>query len=704
MGIGPNPEETANAAEHLEILKSMSSTYESLLSVARQVGDVETANKLTSALQASEEKKIEDSINAQIDGLEKYQKMGDKQKKLLKDEAKAYAKKVTDQKKLNDFAKKALETERRKLGLLKEELKTERKITEEAKRQAKEEKQQKDLAAANIAAGHIRKVGQVAGQMENITGASARSGIGAAGSGVGAGIGMVVGGPAGAAIGSAIGDVISGIFMALFGMVDKYRVEGAKLAKAMSGSGQLVEGAQGIESFKDSMVNLRASAERVGGMSIDMLNDKMQELASAGISMSGSFEETVDKTRALNNMANNLGTTVGQLGTTLVGLRRSVSGANDEQKTSEKIALTAREMVRNDIMQQGEWVQTLSATADEFSELNVSFEDTSEFLRDLTLNIDELGTNAKVTREITNQLTKSFKATGDEWKSFIGMKSGFGGGFLGGLFGAQQRGPGGDLLTRKVDPRVWLEQVQNTIQSQTAGFADPRAKMYMAETLGKQMGLDPKATQALLKGVTGNAADQANALEEMAAAAEEAEEKSRDWAERLADLLQKWVYEPLNEIRNFLKIFTGGGTTAEKAGAAKKALDSRAGTGVAAAATVMAPVAAPLIWAAKYGAGKVLEAVSGGSGAGTAGKAAGTAGMGLPDTGLVLAHRGEEILDPIKGQNYRKGKSAGAGGINLNVTVNAGGSNKVMLDKAFDQAKQETYRQLKKNNTYAWGM
>ena len=76
-------------------------------------------------------------------------------------------------------------------------------------------------------------------------------------------------------------------------------------------------------------------------------------------------------------------------------------------------------------------------------------------------------------------------------------------------------------------------------------------------------------------------------------------------------------------------------------------------------------------------------------------------GGGVPETGLIMAHMGEEVLDPMEAQNYRKGKSGG--GINLNLTVNAGGSNKAMLDKAFDQAKQETYRQLKKSNQYAWG-
>ncbi len=361
------------------------------------------------------------------------------------------------------------------------------------------------------------------------------------------------------------------------------------------------------------------------------------------------------------------GQTLGSISSIMVTLRRNTKNFGDVGEEALKVAQDAQTVARQDIMSTTEYTHSLQGLATELADLNIDTNKLSSNFKSLLVNISKLGVSSEMTKRLTGELTKSFHATGDEWKAFIGSMSGAGGGFVGGLFKTQQRGAGGDLLTRQVDQTKYLKEVVSSIKDMTAGIADPDQQLYMMETLGKQMGLTAEATQALLKGVTSGSADSADTMDQMLKAQQKAEKMSKDWLERLIPVIDAYVTKflkaILDAINAIVKRFGGKTVDMDKlASDAQKDAQTRAGVDVT-------------------GAGKA----SGGT---------------INDTGMILAHRNEEILDARTAQDYRSGKMGGNGGISVNVTVNA----QQNLKAAFDEAYQKTLRAVQKSNSYAFGL
>lgn len=667
----PSPEDVKNAEELYQSMQSINESYTNLLKLSKQIGDSLTVAKVAEIEKAANAKRLTDGYVKQIAELRKLGQLSKDQAKTLKEQAKIEAEMTAKIQQQNMLEKIAIDSARQKLGLLREELKTEKQIADEAMKQAKAER---DTALSRKLAG----ANQAVRSAEDVGGGTVRQGVEAAGAAFGP-----------------IGTLVTGLFTTLLGFLSQSEKYTAKILRAGVATGKFVDNFSKFGDFNAKIESLRLNATGLfdkTGLHWKEMADKMAQAAGAGIQLSTVFD--VQKITRLSAAANSIGVDFGTYTKTLVDLRRTLQGSNDASAVSEKLARTAQTIARADIMNANEFIATADSMADEFSDLNISFEQTADLTRDLMLNVKNLGVTAKVAKDVTNQLAKSFKSTSDEWKAFVGSKSGFGGGFLGGLFGAQQRGAGGDLLTREADPRKWITQVMQTVKGQTAGIADPRARTFMAEQLGKNFGLDAKSTQALLKGITGNTAEQADAIEEMVSASKEAEEKSKDWAERLAPMLEKFVANFLKTIVSqiqiqllYLKIIAQA-LTLDVKGAKKSFGDiTSKGKEMAMAGIGMAQAVAE--------GGHYVSTGQYSFGGGRAG------GGTVPDTGLILAHRDEEVLSPNVAREYRqnRGRQGGNGGINVNVVVN-----NANIDKAFEQAKQDTKRQLKKMNAYAWGM
>ncbi len=669
----PSKEDIERGKDALDNLDKMGSSYANLLRLTTDIHNSQELSRVSEALKAAETKRISNSYTKQVAELRKIGVLTREEAKKIRDLGKEEAKRVSDMQKQQNLLSKQkhfrddeLKKMRTKLGLVKEEAKTMEGITKEVKKQAKEELHKKRM-------GEATQVTNVHKQMEDVSGTTVRSGIDALGDKFGP-----------------IGKIVTGLVSTIASFIAKTQQATATILKASAVTGEFSGTLENFSSYEQKIEDIRLSATQIfrdTGLSWKEMTAKMAEAAGAGILLSDALD--VKKMTSALAASNALGISFGQYAQTLVKLRRTMQDSNDVEKVSEALRKNAQTVARADIMNTSEFIGVATSMADEFSELNYTFEQTANLTKDLMVNVKNLGVTSKVARDITEQLTKSFKSTTDEWKSFIGASSGAGGGFLGGLFSAQQRGPGGDLLTREADPRIWLKQVQTMIQEKTSGFADPRARTYMAEALGKSAGLDPKTTQALLKGITGDAKQQSDALDEMIKASAEAEEKSKDWAERLAPILEKMVSSYLKIMMGYLKVIAGGIITLGSVGLSRKGKDL-VSTGLRDLDSGGRAAGQGIEEMYSYIKGD-YERYPQKAGGGT-----------VMDTGLILAHREEEVLSPQDAKKYRENKKSGSmnGGLSLNVTVNIQND----INKAFEQAKQETYRQLKKSNQYAWGM
>ena len=551
--------------------------------------------------------------------------------------------------------------EKMALEIAKNRKKTEEDITKEIKNQVKEEEKAKTMAQ-QTAAFNASKGKTEAFTNTNMGGAGARQFVDkaseTAATHASAATGIEMAGPIGA---------ILGLVKAVLDLSSAGKVAAASLIKANATAGTLVDNMKQFAGFEGIMSGLKANVNVVGefGMTFKEMTDKLNQAAHAGVSLNDVIGNNFEGLKKLNGAAVATGVDVGTLSALMVSMKRNLKGFTNTGDEAVRVAAAANKVAKANIMNTNEFVSLVGSLTEELADLNMSVDQTIGLTKDLMLNIKNMGVSAKVTKEVTNQLIKSFHSTTDEWKAFIGAKSGAGGGFLGGLFSAQQRGAGGDVLNRQADPRVWMKQMMTTIQSQTSGIADPRARMYMAEQIGKNMGLDSKSTQALLRGVTAKGPEeQQKALDEMVDSAKKAEEQSKDWGERLAAILEATIAKVLRAIL---------------------------GAVVSIANHFGGKIANPLDEADKMQ--KNMSTVPQKAGGGE-----------IYDSGMIIAHRGEEVLSPNEAKDYRsnrgRGQSGAGNGIALNVTVNVQGN----INKAFDMAKQDTIKKLKKANAYAWGM
>jgi hypothetical protein len=295
---------------------------------------------------------------------------------------------------------------------------------------------------------------------------------------------------------------------------------------------------------------------------------------------------------------------------------------------------------------------------------------------DLAINITKMGGSAATSQKVIGQLMGSFNATSDAWKAFIGIRNGAaGGGFAESYYATEQAGPGGDITKRNFNTEQFMKQQMNVIKGAMDTQSNPLNKQYMGKLIGQHMGLDETTVQYFMKGI--NSGNQMQAIQGAMEASKKAEREARPWAEQMADLLKKYVFIPLNEIKKAIESFIifGGGAAAPR----WRPLFSKAGQ----AAWDKTSLYDKFVHNAE-----MLKKARGMAGGGT-----------VFDSGPVFAHRGEEILSPNVAEEYRKNKNRNNGGTQINITVNVEGD----IDKAFDMAKKDTIKKLKQVHANTWG-
>lgn len=677
----PQPgEDVNNLAQVVELYKSINSTQLSTQSIMEKIGMLDVAAQLAADKKNSSARMMVESLNSEYKVLLDQGKISRDQVAALLKKSRYEAKILIDQKEQLQTAYKnktifedALNAERKKLGLLKDELKTKREIEQSARDQANLERSQKH-------AEHVNKIG--GGVQKALEGGSGVVKEGISG-GAGA-IGALIGGP----VGEAIGKAIAGIGMAIADIFNDATLKAANLSKASAGIGNFIGSANDIDKTSDAINNFKANVKGAGtvlsgglteyGLSVDDVVKKMGELETEGVRLGKTFNEQANSAQQLNVYANVLGMSLGSLGQALVTIQRSTNKYEGNLSSANKLTTVANTLSSKNIMQQGEFVNLVSSTMNSMSELNLKMSRTSTFMGNLAINITKMGGSAATSQKVIGQLMGSFDATSDAWKAFIGNINGAGGGgFSKAYYSTEQAGPGGDITKRNFNTQKYMEQEMKTIKSVMDKQSNPLNKQYMGKLIGQHMGLDETTVQFLMKGINGG--NQMQAIQGAMEASRKAEREARPWAEQMADLLKKYVFIPLNGIRESISnLFGTGGSLVEnlrsgnRIGAAKDAghlaLDS---------ASLAFPVTSEIIKSVNHHFNTRPGKAGGGR---------------IYDSGPIFAHRGEEILSPNIAEEYRKNKNGNNGNNVINITVNIDAD----IEKAFDKAKQDTIRKIKR--------
>lgn len=652
--IYPSDEDLNNAKAMLETMNSMNSSYESLVKTSTSLKDTDSARALVEIKLASEAQKLQEQALKQIKSARELGVISKEKARAIYDQHKKEIEISKEIQKQQVLEKASLEAARQKLGFKKEEKKTQEEITKEAEKQVRAEKAKQvaqNFRAVNTQTGHVTNMDMGAGGARTFVDTAAQK----AAEGISGIFGKDFGGDIGAII---------GVVKALSDLKSIGDVAAATLIKANASAGTLVKNTAKFADMSNKFNKLKSSTTIVQtyGMTFKEMTGKLNAAAQAGLSLNEVMDNDYQGLLELNSASVATGVDISTMSRVMVEMKRNLKDFTTAGNEALKLAGAAQAVAQKQIMNTSEFVNLVGGLTDELADLNMSVDQTITLASDLMLNIKQLGVSAKVTKDITGQLTKSFHTTSEEWKAFIGSQSGFGGGFTGALFGAEQRGPGGDLLTRQADPKVWMTQVMNTINRMTAGMTGNN-RVYMAQRLGQQFGLGPQATQALLKNVTtGRGLTGPKGIEELVNAAKKDERDSKSQFEKLAAILEGTIAKILNGILKAVLWI------ANKAGMKVDIED---------------------LMDQKKAQAKLDTTPPHKAGGGT-----------IYNTGLIVAHRDEEVLSPNIARAYRSGKQ-NTNSINLNVVVNYSGGD---LKKAFDKAHQDTLRQIKRSQTVAYGM
>jgi len=673
----PTQDDLNLANDLLTNLQARKNMSVDLSRLALQIKDTALADKLLEVQKNAEMLKATKELDKQLAQAKKLGLVTRDESNIIKEKVKAHLQAQNSLKTQADMLMRqksafedALKNERIKLGLLKEELRTQQQIEEEARRQARDEQNRERAKTVKGIAGGAQQA------VEGGTGA-VTNGINAAG----AGVGFLLGGPAGAEIGEAL----TGLGQAIANLFNQQTVDAAKLAKSAAGTGDFIKAAQDIDKTSDALLDFRTNVggafsglTKFGLSATEVIKD-MQDLTAAGLHLGNSLDEQIENTQKLKMYSDVMGVSLGDLGGVLLNLRRSTNQATNDQQTAVKLAGLAHNVVKADIMQQGEFLHMVDSVVSSMPELNLNLDNTGQLIQDLALNIKGMGGSAKTAAGVAGELMNSFKGTSDSFKAFIGSQTGAGGGgFAQAYYGAEQAGAGGDITTRQFDQKKWLSNVMSTIQQKTAGIADPKNRMYLATQLGKSAGLDEKGTQWLLKGILGKTT-KADALAGAQQAEYEAQKNARPWAEQMGELLKKYVTTYLKPIHDLMRNMGATFKDLSQGHYLKGLKDfGKAGLNMA---SMVSPVGSMVAHAME---GPHKQYAGGGT---------------MLTSGPIIAHRGEEILSPNIAEEYRKNKNRNNGGNSINITVNVEGD----IDKAFDMAKKDTIKKLKQVHANTWG-
>lgn len=645
----PSDSDVQRAAKLADSYSAQAASMEQIAKLSLQTSGVDKTRELLETKMLAEAKTKTAELTKQLASLVKAGQL-DKEASL------AMIKKEVSLRAQNAMNKAAIELQKNQNRLIDEQGTKIEKITKNIKEQARSVETYKALG------GHAGAIGE--GGAGGVKGAI-KGGLETAG--------KALGGPWGEAIGSFVFTLIS----AAKGLESVGQVAASKISLAGAATGKFVDSFRPstFDSLAKKIQGLKldsATFFQQTGMSWKELSEKMEAAAAAGIKLGDATD--VNKIQTLDAAAKATGQSIGAMSEIMVSLRRNTKNMGDESIEAIKVAQDAQTVARQDVMSTTEFTHSLQSLSVELADLNQDTRTLSSNFKNLLTNISKLGVSAEMTKRITGELTKSFHSTGDEWKAFIGSMSGAGGGFVGGLFKTQQRGAGGDLLNRQVDQTKYLKEVVSSIKEMTSGIADPDQQLYMMEQLGKQMGLSAEATQALLKGVTKDADVNADTFGDMLKAQQKAEAMGKDWAERLAIVLEGTVTVWLREIYDILfltpkLIISGLSGGFIGAGKALKELAEHAGE-----------------------AGKVTA---------NAMKVAGSM-SGLGDTSGLTDIGAGSSKNITSAANSLSSSKNSSGNTTVSVNVNVGSSEK-QIKNAFDEAHQKTLKAVRKSNSYAFG-
>lgn len=366
--------------------------------------------------------------------------------------------------------------------------------------------------------------------------------------------------------------VLSELVKIFIEMLDVTRHVESDFRKASASMGKFGKDLVEWNTLSSDIVKNQAELTTKFGMDAKEFSQAFGSIIKTGAfgEISKKFEDAKESVSGLLTVSMTTGRSIDEVSSSLAVQKREFTSFgktfNDIMNDQMAVSGFASKVAQTGIMTSNSFIKTIESLGSQFGDLNLNFVKTGSLVGYFTVGLSKLGVTASTMGKITNELVGSIKNTSEGWKALIGSLSGFNkGGYTSALFGAEQRGAGGNLLGRSFDTSTWLKQVMGVLNKATTGMS-PANRQLMTEKLGKNMGLSEQTVQSMQKLLGGglSASQAQKEIKNMAEEAEKTNQLSKDLNDLLKQLIMGWIYKPLMAIWSVLKeigAFFGAGNT-----------------------------------------------------------------------------------------------------------------------------------------------